>query len=90
MKTTTIAVLCMLLGVVPAWSYELGPSEMVQQGIAVPSSGPTLDQSEDFLGPDAEPVMPSRDVPLYVPLTAEQEELPTWTKPITDRVPATE
>jgi hypothetical protein len=79
MRTLKIAVLCMLLGVAPAWSDEV-----------IPDAGQELDQSEDFPGPEMEPVPMTAPTRLYVPLTAEQEELPTWTKPIKDRLPATE
>lgn len=61
MKTLAI-VLCLGALVTPAWA----------DGAAT-----TIDVEDDIAGPSAEYVAPSHDVPLYVPLTEDQQLLPT-------------
>ncbi len=100
-KLVIVLIACVLAG--PAWAYELGPSEMVRQGIPVQHAAvPDADQL-GFEPPPGVTGLPSytpsykgavapkqTGTELYVPLTDEQQELPTMpttAKVITDQVP---
>ena len=60
----TVLVIAMFALAVPAWSGTIAIAD---------------EREDDALGGtvEAEPIAPSKEVPLYVPLTEEQEELPT-------------
>lgn len=87
-----VAVLCLGVLVIPAHADELYPNAVAPLAPEAGAAAPQLGQAEEYgVGPATEYVAPSADVPLYVPLTDEQQELPMLAEdPGVDYVPGME
>ena len=89
MKKTTV-VLCLVMMAAPAWAdaYSSGANPKIPVTQGTPE-GEELPMPAGAV--EATPIAPSKDIPLYVPLTDEQQELPiAEADPGVDYVPGIE